>query len=284
MIPLVSGHRAKLLLVHPRIAIPQPKSNADDYNQRSLPQYLDAIRHAGGEPVVIQLDSSNHEIARLASQCDAICLPGSGADLDPEKYNAARDPKTAPADPPRDNVDELLLQDAYNLKKPILGICYGIQSLNVWRTGTLVQHIESIFGINHEAGRAVEHAHSVTINPRSNILGRIAAPVCELASHSRDDAWTWKQLPSGEMSGWVNSSHHQSVEHAGDGLEVVARSDDGVIEAVESTNPAHFVLGVQWHPERGWEHDELSKAIFRSFINAVWQQRSPASHSLQEAE
>ena len=270
--------------MHPRIAIPQPKSNADDYNQRSLPQYLEAIRHAGGEPVVIALDWSNHEIARAATSCDGICLPGSGADVDPEKYGAARDPKTAASDPARDNADELLVQDAYNLKKPILGICYGVQSLNVWRTGTLVQHIESKFGINHEAGRAVEHAHLVNLSPKSHILGRIAAPVCELSSHDRDDLWRWKSLPSGEMRGWVNSSHHQSVERAGDGLEIVARADDGIVEAVESTNPAHFVLGVQWHPERDWEHDDVSKAIFRSFISAVWQQRSPASHSLQAAE
>jgi putative glutamine amidotransferase len=270
--------------VHPRIAIPQPKSNADEYNQRSLPQYLEAIRHAGGEPVVVELGWGNHQIARTATLCDGICLPGSGADIDPEKYGTARHPQTAPADPPRDNVDELLLQDAFNLKKPILGICYGVQSLNVWRTGTLVQHIESKFGINHEAGRAVEHAHTINIDPKSRILGRIAAPVCELASHDRDDLWSCKQLPSGEVRGWVNSSHHQSVERVGDGLEIVARADDGVIEAVESTNPAHFVLGVQWHPERDCERDELSKAIFRSFMQAVWQQRSPASHSLQAAE
>ena len=270
--------------MHPKIAIPQPKSNADDYNQRSLPRYLEAIRYAGGEPVVIALDWSNHEIARAATKCDGICLPGSGADVDPEKYGAERHPKTAPADPARDNVDELLLQDAFNLKKPIVGICYGIQSLNVWRTGTLVQHVESIFGINHEAGAAVEHAHVINIDPKSHILGRLAAPLCELANQDRDDVRSWKALASGEMRGWVNSSHHQSVDRAGDGLEIVARSDDGIPEAIESTNPAHFVLGVQWHPERGWEHDELSKAIFRRFMNAAWQQRSPASHSLQAAE
>lgn len=269
--------------MHPRIAIPQPKSNADDYNQRSLPQYLEAIRHAGGEPVVIALDWSNHEIARAAAQCDGICLPGSGADVDPEKYGAERDPKTAESDPARDNVDELLLQDAYNLKKPILGICYGVQSLNVWRTGTLVQHIESIFGINHEAGRAVEHAHTINIDTKSQILGRIAAPLCELANQEREVERRWKAL-GGEIRGWVNSSHHQSVERAGDGLEIVARAEDGTIEAIEATNPAHFVLGVQWHPERGWERDELSKSIFRSFMHAAWQQRSPASHSLQAAE
>ncbi|MGZ4787439.1 MAG: gamma-glutamyl-gamma-aminobutyrate hydrolase family protein [Terriglobales bacterium] len=268
--------------MHPRIAIPQPKSNADEYNQRSLPQYLQAIQHAGGEPMVIDLAWTNVEIARAATQCDGICLPGSAADVDPEKYGATtRHPETASADPARDNADELLLQDAYNMKKPILGICYGVQSLNVWRTGTLVQHIESKFGINHEAGRSVDHAHTINIDPASWILGRIAAPVCQLMSQGRDDLWNWKKLPSGEMRGWVNSSHHQSVDRPGDGLQVVCRADDGIIEAVESTSKDHFVLGVQWHPERGYENDELSKAIFRSFVQAAWQRhREPRNNTV----
>jgi len=268
--------------VHPKIAIPLPKSNDPEYNQRSLPQYLLAIQHAGGEPMVIDLSWTNVEIARAATQCDGICLPGSPADVEPEKFGASeRHPQTAAADPARDNADELLLQDAYNMKKPILGICYGVQSLNVWRTGSLVQHIESKFGINHEAGKAVEHAHTVNIDAKSAILGRIAAPVCQLMSHGRDEVWNWKQLASGELRGWVNSSHHQSVERAGDGLQVVARGDDGVIEAVESTSPDHFVLGIQWHPERGYENDEMSKAIFRSFIQAAWQRhREPRNDTI----
>jgi putative glutamine amidotransferase len=268
--------------VHPKIAIPLPKSNDPEYNQRSLPQYLRAIKDAGGEPMVIDLTWTNAEIARAATQCDGICLPGSPADVDPEKFGATeRHPQTAAADPARDNADELLLQDAYNMKKPILGICYGVQSLNVWRTGSLVQHIESKAGINHEAGRAVDRAHTINIDEKSAILGRIGSPVCQLMSHARDDAWTWKKLQSGEMRGWVNSSHHQSVERPGDGLTVVARSDDGVIEAIESTSPDHFVLGLQWHPERGYETDEMSKAIFRSFIHAAWQRhREPRNDTV----
>jgi putative glutamine amidotransferase len=271
--------------VHPRIAVPQPRSNADDYNARSLPQYLKAIKLSGGEPVVFDLAWSNAEIAQLAKSCDAICLPGSGADVDPEKYGVPeRHPQTAPADAARDNVDELLLQDAYNMHKPILAICYGIQSLNVWRTGTLLQHIESKFGINHEAGRAVPRAHSVNIPAHSRILGRLAAPVCQLAKQGPDDGQQWRTLPNGDMLGWVNSSHHQSVDMAGDGLKVVATADDGIIEAVESTSHDHYVLGVQWHPERGYEEDELSKAIFRSLIQAAWERRGTPRHDTIDFE
>lgn len=270
--------------MHPRIAIPQPKSNAEEYNGRSLPQYLHAIRQAGGEPVVIELASSNAEIAQIAKHCDGICLPGSGADLDPEKYGAARDPKTAAADPPRDNVDELLLQDAYNMRKPILAICYGVQSLNVWRTGTLVQHIESKFGINHEAGRAVPRAHTVCVDAHSGILARLAAPITQMAKHAPDDGLGWRKLASGDFHGWVNSSHHQSVDNVGDGLRVVAKADDGIIEAVESTTRDHWVLGVQWHPERDYDQDEMSKAIFRSFMQAVWDRRGTPRHDTIDFE
>jgi putative glutamine amidotransferase len=271
--------------VHPRIAIPQPKSNAAEYNGRSLPQYLHAIKQAGGEPLVFDLSWSNAEIAEAAKRCDAICLPGSGADVDPEKYGATEHhPQTAPADPARDNVDELLLQDAFNMRKPILGICYGVQSLNVWRTGTLIQHIESMFGIMHDAGRAVPRAHTVSIDANSRILGRLAAPVCQLMKQYRDDESIWKKLPNGEIQGWVNSSHHQSVDNVGDGLQVVAKSDDGIIEAVESTAHDHWVLGLQWHPERGYDDDELSKAIFRGLMQAAWDRKGTPRHDTIDFE
>src|SRR3954467_6427375 len=159
--------------MRPKIAIPQPTSNKPDYNQRALPQYEEAVRQAGGEPVVIPVGAAPAEIAKLASQCAGVLLPGSPADVDPEKYGQPRDPKTAPADPQRDNVDELLIQDAYNLRKPLLGICYGMQILNVWRTGTLKQHLAT--GVNHEAGRAVVRAHSAVI-PADSLLGAIVAP------------------------------------------------------------------------------------------------------------
>ena len=243
----------------PRIAIPVPHSDAE-YAHRALPQYQQAVEQAGGEPVVIQLGLPNAEIARLATQCDAVLLPGSRADIDPQKYGAAvRHPKTSASDEPRDNADELLLQDAYNLHKPILGICYGLQALNVWRTGSLVQHIES--KVNHEAGRAVEKAHSLSVDP----LSRLA----QIVKH--DWSPDKPELQPGEtLQGWVNSSHHQSAERIGDGLRAVAWSpEDHVVEAIEGTTPDHFVLGVQWHPERTTENDAASRAIFHAFVEAA---------------
>ena len=143
----------------PRIAIPVPNSTDINYVMRALPQYEHAIREAGGEPVIIDVKATLAEIAQQVKTCDGVLLPGSPADVDPEKYGAARHPKTAAPDTLRDNTDELLLQDAYNMRKPIFGICYGLQSLNVWRTGSLDQDLST--GVNHDPDKSVVQAHLV---------------------------------------------------------------------------------------------------------------------------
>jgi putative glutamine amidotransferase len=232
--------------VRPRIAIPVPHSDRD-YANRSLPQYERAVEMAGGEPVRIPLDGRSEESLRLIEGCDAVLLPGSKADVDPAKYHTALDPHTNPADSARDIADEVLLRHAYKTQKPIFGICYGLQILNVYRKGTLLQHIES--AINHEAGRKVPVAHDVAIEADSKLAAIIGMGA--------------KAIP-------VNSSHHQSAEVVGDGLRVVARCpNDGIIEALEGTEPHHFVLAVQWHPERSVDDDEPSRALFRALIQAA---------------
>jgi putative glutamine amidotransferase len=241
----------------PRIAIPEPCSYDAKYSDRALPPYLRAIEAAGGVPVVVPLESSPEEIARLITSCAAILLPGSKADVDPQKFNAETHPKTAPADPPRDAADELLLQDAYNLRKPVFGICYGLQSLNVWRSGSLVQHIES--KVNHSAGAKVEVAHKVAVATDSLLAKEILSAADAAA------------VP-------VNSSHHQSADVVGDGLRAVAHcAEDGVIEALEGTVPGHYVLAVQWHPERTFESDQVSSKLFRAFVDSAreWNERNP---------
>jgi putative glutamine amidotransferase len=239
-------------MTRPRIAIPVPHSGDREYAERSLPQYEAAVREAGGDPVRVELDQSAEQVLKQAEGCDAVLLPGSRADVDPQKYNAARHPKTAGTDAKRDAVDGLLLEDAYRKRKPVLAICYGLQSLNVFCTGSLVQHIES--AINHSAGRAIPKAHTVEMDPDSR-LGEIVG------------------TERGQVVA-VNSSHHQSAGRAGDGLKIVARCpDDGVVEALEGTAPDHFVLAVQWHPERSVndppELAEPAQAIFRAFIDAA---------------
>ncbi len=233
-----------------RIAIPEPCSYDLEYSGRALPPYLRAIEAAGGEPVLIPLKSSPEEIARLVTSCAAVLLPGSKADIDPQKYGAQKAPETARADQLRDAADELLLQDAYNLRKPVFGICYGLQSLNVWRSGTLVQHIES--KVNHNAGAKVEVAHKVAVAAASLLADQISG------------GQQTTNVP-------VNSSHHQSADVVGDGLRVAARCpDDGIIEAIEGSVPGHYVMAVQWHPERTFEQDQASMRLFQAFVDSAW--------------
>jgi putative glutamine amidotransferase len=275
----LSGRRASRLRgaptrynqsVPPRIAIPVPHSTDPEYAERSLPQYERAIEMAGGEPVRIPLDQPPAEVMKLIERCDAVLLPGSRADVDPAKYDAPRDPQTAAADAGRDTVDELLLQDAYNMRKPVLGICYGLQILNVYRTGTLIQHLES--PVNHAAGRKVAIAHSVAVEPGSK-LERVLRAHGEGHGFSRAARTAKKEASAAEGQALVvpvNSSHHQAADVVGDGLRAVARSpQDGVIEALEGTSPDHFVLAVQWHPERSVDEDEPSRAIFRALVDAA---------------
>src|SRR5207244_6781008 len=142
--------------------------------------------------VVSPIGASNEELAKIISTCQGVLLPGGPADVDPEKFHQPKDPHTNPADAGRDNADELLLQDAYNMKKPVFGICYGLQALNVWRTGSLVQHIVSP-EIDHAAGSKVPVAHTVAVEPKSNFAKIVGAAEPDL-----------KHIP-------VNSSHHQSA-------------------------------------------------------------------------
>jgi len=251
----------------PRIAIPVPTSNNPEYNTRSWPMYADAITRAGGEPVKIPLDATPRETADLINTCQGVLLPGSPADVNPHKYGHEPIPECNPADPARENVDELLIQDAHNLYKPLFTICLGTQSLNVWRGGTLVQDLSPV-PVNHSAGRTVAVAHTAGIEPESTLGGIVASE----EAPAREG---FLRLP-------INSSHHQAIGIPGDGLRVVARSsEDGVIEAVEGgqdqQNPqAHFVLGVQWHPERSYEISAASRALFAKFIAeaVVWKPRA----------
>lgn len=234
----------------PRIAIPEPISTDAAYTLRSWPQYAHAVAESGGIAVKIPLDVTQSEVARLVSTCEGVLLPGSGADVDPEKYGEERIPECGGADHAREAVDEILMQDASNLHKPLFGICYGFQAWNVWRGGALIQHLNTT--VDHKPGRDVRNAHRVEVAEGSR-LGEITA------AHDLV----------------VNSSHHQGLAQPGDGLSVVARSpEDGLIEAVEGLDE-QFVIAVQWHPERSFEYDSASKALFCAFVKsaAEWRPR-----------
>ena len=249
----------------PRIAIPEPTSTDTAYNQRSLPQYIRAIEGAGGTAVPISLGASKIEQTRILASCSGVLLPGSPADVDPGRYGQRAVDECAEKDAAREAADDLLLRDAFERGKPILGVCYGLQSLNVWRQGTLIQDLprtsvahppsgSSPALVNHQPGREVQNAHPVTVTPGSRLAAVLAG------------------VPDNEESGevLVNSSHHQAIDKPGEQLQVVATSPvDGVIEALEGAAPEQFVLAVQWHPERSYERSAASRALFAAFLDAA---------------
>jgi putative glutamine amidotransferase len=255
----------------PRIAIPEPTSTDAAYNQRSLPQYIRAVEAAGGIAVPIPLHESPISQASILASCSAILLPGSPADVDPTRYGQNAMPATAAKDEAREAADNLLLADAFAQAKPILGVCYGLQSLNVWRGGSLVQDLphppDLVVGgaepiVNHEPGREVQNAHPVRVTPGSRLS--------RLGTEEGQEALRFS----------VNSSHHQAIDRPGDQLAVAAISpEDGVIEALEGSEPRQFVVAVQWHPERSYESSEASRALFAAFLEAArsWEPSQTAS-------
>jgi len=283
----------------PRIAIPMPHSTDREYGERAMPQYERAVALAGGEPVRIPLDQSAAVVRKMIESCAGVLLPGSNADVDPARFKQAPSSHTAEADPRRDEIDDLLLDNAYARRKPVLGICYGLQSLNVHRSGSLVQHIPDFLPeatrarVNHEAGRKVTIAHKVEID-RDSVLAQIVCGDSRprlsgpaelgggLQPHGFREGHGFSRANTASKVNWalapeagslilpVNSSHHQSADAVGEGLRIVARCpDDGIIEALEGTAPDHFVLAVQWHPERSVAEDWASRAIFEVLIEAA---------------
>ena len=253
-------------MTKPRIAVPIPSMDPE-YSSQAWIQYASAIERSGGEAVEVPLGEPPAATAKLIAGCQGILLPGSGADVNPQKYGQEPIAECAPADVARENVDELLLQDAHNMGKPIFTICFGTQMLNVWRGGTLVQHLTP-GTVNHRAGRKIPVAHIAAVEADS-LLGKIVA-IEEITK--RD----------GQVLLPVNSSHHQAIDSAGDGLRVTARTpEDGVVEAIENAPDGlggSFVVGVQWHPERTFDESAASRALFARFIAeaVAWAPRSNA--------
>jgi putative glutamine amidotransferase len=236
------------------VAIAEPTGSDPAYNLRSLPAYLAALRSAGATPIVVPLHERPDRIARLLAGVQGILLPGSKFDVDPQRYGEEPIMGCGESDAALAAVDELLLQDGFSLHKPILAICHGVQTLNVWLNGSLVQDLKT--GVGHRPGQDVAEAHPVRIAPGSRLAGLV--PLGSAAEPL------------------VNSSHHQAIRVPGDGLLVSAVSPvDGVVEAVELESREHFVLGVQWHPERSYAESAFSRAIFVAFVQAAaaWKPR-----------
>ena len=211
--------------------------------------YAEALYAAGGTPLLLPLIPEADYIESLIGHIDAVCLSGAINDVDPLRYGQEPRPKLGPVVPRRDDTDMMLLSAAEARQLPVLAICFGIQSLNVYRGGTLIQDIDSEVKepLKHMQGDLFwRRSHSINITEES-LIARLAE-----STHTT-----------------VNSHHHQAIDIVGRDLEPIAWAPDGVIEAVINTRPEQFVLGVQWHPEVGWQSDPLSQALFKHFISVA---------------
>ena len=219
-------------------------------------QYGDALAARGAAPLHLSLIPDLEYVREVAEKLDGVLLPGSASDVDPRRYGREPHLRLGSVHPLRDETDLLLLGEVERLGLPLLAICFGMQSLNVHRGGTLIQDVASeVTGaIKHEQGAPRDRrSHGIKILPDS-LISRLA----------------------GGEEAFVNSHHHQALETLGRDLRATAWTSDGLIEAVEDLRGERWVVGVQWHPELGWAEDEFSKNVFASFVEAARVRRGTA--------
>ena len=215
---------------------------------RHLSDYTESVRRAGGDPLV--LDLTKDQPAAAVAAVAGLVLTG-GTDVDPARYGDTKRESGVQIDAERDGFEIALVHAAAEAKVPILGICRGMQVLNVALGGTLIQDIAT------ELPGSLEHsvpvpqqalAHEIWIT-RGSLLWKLMQ----------------EKLAEGD-SCLVNSRHHQAVKQVACSFEVTATAPDGVIEAIEC-GVGGFCLGVQWHPENYWRTGEF-RSLFEGFIEA----------------
>lgn len=213
--------------------------------------YVAAVESAGGIALTLSRPKDLADIAEVLATVDGVLLTG-GVDVHPDHYNEKPEAHCGEIDPERDRVELALFEFARTKKMPILGICRGMQLMNVALGGTLHQDvaIETKSAVIHERDHETERrvlAHPVSVVP-DTMLSRIVE-VSELS---------------------VNSLHHQGIDKIGGGLIPSAHAPDGLVEAIEY--PGHpFMLGIEWHPEE--LPDDASKGIFSAFLDATKKKR-----------
>jgi putative glutamine amidotransferase len=236
----------------PRIGIPWRTSQEEAHgNLPKIRNYMDSVQQAGGEPILLSLAQPGTLQGQLPG-LDGFVLPGSPADVDPAEYGTVNHGKSEPADLPREHTDRTILSHAFEAQKPVLAICYGCQLLNVYQGGTLLQDLRS------ETGTPVPHRRK-DVQP---------APTDDPSHEIRIVKDSRLGKLAGATQSVVNSSHHQSIAKPGRLLRITAEAIDGIIECVEWTGDANWVIGVQWHPER-MRSDALAERLFSELITAA---------------
>jgi len=233
----------------PRIGVPWRTSEEERTgNHPKIANYLSAVERAGGEGVLLSLGDPEG-LERQIAGLDGFVLPGSPADVEPREYGAVNRGQSAPADLARERTDKAILSHAFQAHKPVLAICYGCQLLNVYLGGTLVQDVRS------ETGTQLAHRKKdISPEPADDPFHEVS-----FAAGSR------LARMAGSRDAVVNSSHHQSIATPGRQLRITGEASDGIVESVEWTGDANWVVGVQWHPER-MNDDALANKLFEELV------------------
>ena len=222
----------------------------DGEHARLNVHYPRSLERAGLVPVIVPPLTDVGGAAEIIAGTAGLLLTG-GEDVDPARYGAPAHPATQPRNTRRDDTEFALLAAARQAGRPVLGICRGIQLINVVFGGTLLQDLPTLHPseIDHDPDTPADvRSHGIDLTPGSRL---------EVAL-------------GGARRATVNSYHHQAVEQLGPGFVVSARAPDGVIEAIESTDRDWWCLAVQWHPEDLTEDPQsVDLGIFRAFADAM---------------
>lgn len=233
------------MMAKPKIAV-VPLWDDEKKSIWMVPGYMDGIRDAGGIPVILPLSSSAEDVLEIFDLCDALLMTG-GHDVSPALYHEREKDTCGIACAARDRIERALYENALANGKSVLGICRGIQMINVLQGGTLYQDLPTEYASNiehHMKPPYTNIAHMVQIRKKS--------PLYDLL---------------GIENLGVNSYHHQAVKELGEELEVMAESEDGLIEAMRHVKHK-FVWAVQWHPEFDNHVNPASRKIFEAFVCA----------------
>jgi len=206
--------------------------------------YFQALVASGAKPEEVEIVSAADARRVRARDFDGILFSG-GEDVDPALYDQKTKHESVHIDRARDTFEFALLDAAMDRRLPILGICRGIQMINVKFGGTLIQDIPSDTELerdHRQPGNRSELTHTVTVTEPESALAGVVSGSCR-----------------------VNSLHHQAIKRVGRGLKVTAHSEDGLVEAVEAADDYPFLMAVQWHPEELVDHPE-QRQIFEQFI------------------
>lgn len=219
--------------------------------------YMARVHAAGGLPVLLDpADASDDTVGALVARLDAVVLTG-GPDVEPHRYGQPPDPTVYGTDAIVDDFELALARAAIEQRTPLFAICRGIQVLNVAYGGTLHQHIPALDGVEphgQPGARDGARVQTVALEPDSLLVEVMGTTTPTISCH-----------------------HHQAVDRVADGLRVVGRTADGIVEAIEPTDRGAFVLAVQWHPEDTAANDAAQQALFDAVVQAGLRRESRAA-------